>query len=65
MTEPVYIPRGTPYAPGEPYEFMMEGVLGIGPHLRYRCFRPGCGGMAIMVADRNTHNQYHNSHEER
>lgn len=51
------------YEPGEPYEFYEAFMDGWPIVLRYRCFRGNCGGTAVQVADRNTHNAYHNKRE--
>lgn len=44
----------------EPYEFMYQSPFRKSPVLVYRCYRGGCKGTKIWVADRNTHNAMHN-----
>jgi len=43
----------------ESYEFYKMHRNGT-TYLYYRCYRGGCKGREVMVADRNTHNNYHN-----
>lgn len=49
------------YEPGDPYEFIGPDPFNLVKiHRMYHCFRDGCKGRAVRVADRNTHNQFHN-----
>lgn len=52
----------TEYVPGEPYEFVGTSAVGDTLGLRYRCWRGNCDARAVLVADRVTHNQYHDGH---
>lgn len=55
--------RDAPYVPGEPYEILVHDRLTHRTFVGYRCFRGHCHGRVCMVADRNTHNAYHNTLE--